>query len=649
MKQNCTKQRKTVFWFLLFAFQIVISTGVHSQVLIGEPANGIMPQDYSVLELLSNGKRGLRLPQLTTDERDAMTAQPSFSSTVMNQARGLTIFNTTTNCMETWNGGGWLALCASGVIATIDCTQITAAVAGRITQGVPVNINATLLYTGMSGTGVSVGSTAILLWDGQVLGSANGLSIVVDGGQTIAGPSGSVNVRITGTTSQTTDFSIPISLGGGNCTVNITMTRIATCTPLSEVTASSSSSSGAVGETVTLTAAPVPTSASTPITYQWQKSIDRGATWSDVSGATSSTYAATIAVGSNLYRVRASNDCTTTPVSSDGIDITLLCTQPTGVTVTPPLTATEGQPFALTAAITGGIAPYSYIWQRSTDGSTWTDISASSGTTSTTTVTFNTQEATMGTYYYRIKVWSDGCEQTDANAFISNSVSVRIEMDCTVNSTLPGGKLTFMCYNLGANSDMTIDQQRAYASRNNTDAGVYGDLYQWGRPTDGHEKRTSSVARGPVSFDAKGSSFVINSNAPIDWVSPQNPNLWGSTKTANDPCPDGWRVPTRAEWNSILDTDTNTIQEITSGATRGYLVTPVGSSSPKLFLPAAGWRGYGDGVLSGSTGTYGYYWSSTTSGTDSYFITLSSGAVTGSAALIADARAYGRSVRCVKQ
>ena len=223
MKQNCTKQRKTVFWFLLFTFQIVTSTGVHSQVLIGEPANGIMPQDYSVLELLSNGKRGLRLPQLTTDERDAMTAQPSFSSTVRNLARGLTIFNTTTNCMETWNGGGWLALCASGVIATIDCTQITAAAAGRITQGVPVNINTTLLYTGMSGTGVSAGIPAILLWDGQVLGSANGLRIVVDGGQTIVGTSGSINVRITGTTSQTADFSMPVSLGGGNCTVNITV------------------------------------------------------------------------------------------------------------------------------------------------------------------------------------------------------------------------------------------------------------------------------------------------------------------------------------------------------------------------------------------------------------------------------------------
>ncbi|MDR1372131.1 MAG: hypothetical protein LBJ17_03240, partial [Dysgonamonadaceae bacterium] len=65
------------------------------------------PQTFSILELESGGERGLRLPQLITEERDELDLT---SSPVA--ATGLTIFNLDTQCVETWNGTEWISQCA---------------------------------------------------------------------------------------------------------------------------------------------------------------------------------------------------------------------------------------------------------------------------------------------------------------------------------------------------------------------------------------------------------------------------------------------------------------------------------------------------------------------------------------------------------
>ncbi|MDR2684432.1 MAG: hypothetical protein LBB53_03505, partial [Prevotellaceae bacterium] len=67
----------------------------------------------SVLELISNDAKGLRLPQLSTAERDIMTATDEFIAEKTGKARGLQIFNTTTYCVETWNGAKWIEKCMS--------------------------------------------------------------------------------------------------------------------------------------------------------------------------------------------------------------------------------------------------------------------------------------------------------------------------------------------------------------------------------------------------------------------------------------------------------------------------------------------------------------------------------------------------------
>jgi hypothetical protein len=73
-----------------------------AQVTIGSTVN---PQAFSILELESDGTKGLRLPQMTTAQRNALNLAGNAA------AQGLQIFNTTTRCVETWNGTKWIEGC----------------------------------------------------------------------------------------------------------------------------------------------------------------------------------------------------------------------------------------------------------------------------------------------------------------------------------------------------------------------------------------------------------------------------------------------------------------------------------------------------------------------------------------------------------
>ncbi|MDR1373312.1 MAG: hypothetical protein LBJ17_09420, partial [Dysgonamonadaceae bacterium] len=85
------------------AFFMLSANCAFAQVTIGSLDD---PQTFSVLELVSTN-RGMRLPQMTTAERETMQATPEFTAKATTEAMGLQIFNTTTGCVETWNGTVW--------------------------------------------------------------------------------------------------------------------------------------------------------------------------------------------------------------------------------------------------------------------------------------------------------------------------------------------------------------------------------------------------------------------------------------------------------------------------------------------------------------------------------------------------------------
>ncbi len=163
-----------------------------------------------------------------------------------------------------------------------------------------------------------------------------------------------------------------------------------------------------------------------------------------------------------------------------------------------------------------------------------------------------------------------------------------------------------------------------------TDAAAYGDLYQWGRGTDGHQIRTSGTTSTLSSTDVPGhANFIVAPSSPNDWRSSQNNNLWQGVNGVNNPCPSAYRLPTLAE----LDAER---LSWSSNNAAGAFASP-------LKLSVAGSRNYSSGILS-YVGSRGLYWSSTVNGTLAYYLSFGSSNVS----MTSYNRALGSSVRCIK-
>jgi uncharacterized protein (TIGR02145 family) len=140
---------------------LMSGAALNAQVTIGYDKS---PEPFSVLELISNETRGLRLPQLTTQERNDMQATPEFTTKATTDAMGLRIFNTDTRCVETWNGTVWIAECKDGV--PCPAVVITSQTQQDIT--VPKNSNATLSVT----VSAAAGTAPIYQWYDNATGTA---------------------------------------------------------------------------------------------------------------------------------------------------------------------------------------------------------------------------------------------------------------------------------------------------------------------------------------------------------------------------------------------------------------------------------------------------------------------------------------------
>ena len=189
-----------------------------------------------------------------------------------------------------------------------------------------------------------------------------------------------------------------------------------------------------------------------------------------------------------------------------------------------------------------------------------------------------------------------------------------------VDVTNPTTGRIWMDRNLGASQVAT----------SSTDQNAYGDLYQWGRRADGHQCRTSPTTATLSSIDQPAhGNFILAPNAPYDWRSPQNVNLWQGVNGVNNPCPSGYRIPTETEINAErLSWSQN---------------NSVGAFASPLKWTLAGYRDFSDGSLA-NVGTYGYCWSSTLSGTGARYLYFGSS----NAGMNGHYRAYGLPVRCLK-
>ena len=164
-----------------------------------------------------------------------------------------------------------------------------------------------------------------------------------------------------------------------------------------------------------------------------------------------------------------------------------------------------------------------------------------------------------------------------------------------------------------------------------TDPFSFGDLYQWGRNADGHQKQTSSWTTSLAArYFTSNSLFIKVLTSPYNWLSSGETHMWSGAAAENNPCPSGFRVPTAAEWEQERQTWT------TNDA--------AGAFASVLKLPLAGVR-LADAVPF-NEGIIGNYWSSTVyvSNWSHYLRFQSDGAIMDNA----PSRATGMSLRCIQ-
>lgn len=513
----------------------------------------------------------------------------------------------------------------SGSIGTLDCASAT--ISGTLLSGVAVtNITVTVPYTGGNG-GTHPGQTVTSSTPG-----VSGLTATLDSGNFASG-NGTLIYSISGTPSASGTAIFTLNIGGKMCSITFSVQAAAgaigtldcpdanltgnliTCTPASGVSISVPytggnggshngqivSSTGVAGLTATLFAANF-ANGNGNLTY-------------GITGTPSTTGVASFAlnIGGKTCKLDINVQAATGSIS------TIHCN-----TATPTGSLTVGMP----ASGVSVSVPYTGGNGGSHSGQTITStgvlgLKATLSADCFASGSGNLIYSISGTPYFS-GIASFALNIGGQSCSLQLVVNVSSGSQCTAKVTVTEIK-TFMCHNLEV-ANTTADPFTPSWEIN-------GAYWQWGR--------LAPAALGPTGSD----SGQANDGFISGWNTSKAPNgAWSdNSKMVNDPCPAGFRVPSKAQWEGVISFNTKSQVGTWTVSTTNYSSGKIFGSN--LFLPAAGFRYDDSGGLYGR-GYSGIYWSSTEIGSGNawYLEFLNNTASIGNYF-----RTSGVSVRCISE
>jgi len=560
----------------------ITPTGTGNTVLNGDAVVGTASPNASAVFEAASTTKGFLPPRMTQDQRPA----------IVSPAAGLMVW--CTNCG------------ASGEFQGYNGTTWTNLIGGTATSPAPTaNAGAALSAICQSGTAAAMG--------GSVGGSATG-GTWTGGAGTWTNATNPSTATYTAGASETGAITLTLTTSGGSFgTTTATKSITVNANPtISATTPASRCSTGTVALGSTASAG----------TINWYAASSGGSSLGTGTSFTTPSIAAT-----TTYYVDATNSgCTTASRTAVTATVNANPTANAGAALA---AINQGATSAAMGGSVGGGAT----------GGTWTGGAGTwTNATNASTATYTAGGSESGSITLTLTTSGGSCGTTTA----TKNITVNSSCGSTVTFTYNGASVTYGTVT-GANSTCWLDRNlgATRVATGSTDHLAYGDLFQWGRGADGHQRitRTNSTTASAVNgttatlstTDTPGDAlFITNGTSPFDWRSGQNVNLWQGVSGINNPCPSGYRLPT----------DTELAAE---RASWGANNNATGAITSSLKLPISGHRRNSDGTLI-LVGTYGGYWSSTVSGTDSRKLYFASG----NADMNASNRAYGFAVRCLK-
>jgi hypothetical protein len=414
---------------------------VKAQVLIGGNGATDEPHAGAILDLSKSTGQGLLLPKVDLQGPNVFTVAAAGEGAT---AGGMVVYNTAETWgnkgVYVWNGTTWspvgeVAPACTGAPTVEALTAPTVCIGGNLS---------------MTANVISDNGSPVTGYEWKL-------------GETTIGTSASLSYAV-----QTADNGKALTLSVTNICGTTTTTGVTVNVPEAFVQTNPAAVSICNGTATTFTLAE-PTGGSGAITYQWEQSSNNS-TWTAIPDATEANYT-TPALTANTYfhRIATAATCGGTITSASA----LVTVEGTAFTQANPIAVSicNGATTTFTvAAATGGTGALTYLWQQSSNGTTW-----SPATGTNTGVNYTTPALTTSMYYRRnaIRATCGGTiNSTSAKVTVGTALSQGTPVSTTINY---GATATFtMSAATGGSGTLTYQWQTTPYSTSGTWTDIVG-------------------------------------------------------------------------------------------------------------------------------------------------------------------------------